>query len=171
MRFESKFTVQSVTQPGVFFEVRVLNSIQRAKLDLQNLEARVKYSEIYAEIGRLPKPPEGDPPPADPDLIEREKLRISADCILKIDIKPATIRAGLLKIEGLEIDGLAATTESLIESGPSGLIDEIWSAINNEAGLTEEQRKNSQSPSISAAPEAGQESTTNAATAGTSATT
>jgi hypothetical protein len=174
MKFASKTTIQSATREGVSFTIRILNEIQRAKLDLEILDKRVEYSELWAEIERLPTAPElieGQPVPDDPDRIAREKLRIKAGLILSVHIKPATIRHGLLKIEGLELDDAPATVESLIESGPSELINEIWIAITREASLTAEQRKNLLSPSISAAPEGGTKSTTSADSAETTATT
>lgn len=61
------------------------------------------------------------------------------------------LRWGLIEVEGLEIDGRPATTESLLASGPEALVLEIIEAIKAEAGLSEEERKNSGSPSTSSA--------------------
>lgn len=49
---------------------------------------------------------------------------------------------GLDHIEGLEIDGQPASYESLINSGPEKLADEIVEAIQAEYGLSDEERKN-----------------------------
>ena len=50
---------------------------------------------------------------------------------------------GLSTIKGLCIDGQPADVASLIERGPEGLTDEIVTAIKAEAGLSEDERKNS----------------------------
>lgn len=55
---------------------------------------------------------------------------------------------GLEQIEGLEIDGEKATPAALIESGPEALVREALSAVRQTAGLSEQERKNSESPSI-----------------------
>jgi hypothetical protein len=49
---------------------------------------------------------------------------------------------GLIAVEGLTIDGEAASTASAIERGPEALCREIVHEIRRECGLTEEERKN-----------------------------
>jgi hypothetical protein len=49
---------------------------------------------------------------------------------------------GLVKVEGLLIDGQHATGSLLIEKGPEELTDEIIAALRAEIGLSEEERKN-----------------------------
>jgi hypothetical protein len=48
----------------------------------------------------------------------------------------------LTGVEGLQIDGAAATKETLIEKGPESLCREIVRAIRDECGLSDEERKN-----------------------------
>ena len=50
---------------------------------------------------------------------------------------------GLTRLDGLLIDGRAATTELLIEKGPSELADEIIEVIRSGIGLSDDERKNS----------------------------
>ena len=69
----------------------------------------------------------------------REKLEAT---VLAAEIDRAYLEWGLLEIEGLEIDGVAATPASLIESGPAELAAEILARIKAECGLTEDERKN-----------------------------
>jgi hypothetical protein len=45
-------------------------------------------------------------------------------------------------VEGLEIDGAAATPETLVEQGPVELAMEILGRIKSECGMTEDERKN-----------------------------
>ena len=64
----------------------------------------------------------------------------AAELQARIDEK--AIRTALLGIEGLSIDGEAATVESLIVSGPESLAREIAEAIAEESSITEDERKN-----------------------------
>jgi hypothetical protein len=50
---------------------------------------------------------------------------------------------GLAEIQGLTIDGVAATPESLIERGPESIAREIEAAIASELQLTDQETKNS----------------------------
>ncbi len=54
---------------------------------------------------------------------------------------------GLQEVEGLAIDGQAATPVTLIESGPELLVQEALRAVRSAVGLSEQERKNSESPS------------------------
>lgn len=57
-------------------------------------------------------------------------------------VRKLYVEWGLAGIEGLSIDGKTATLELLIDKGPEQLIDEVVSAIQEETGLSEEERKN-----------------------------
>jgi hypothetical protein len=69
----------------------------------------------------------------------REKLDAA---VLQGEVDRAYLEWGLEAIEGLEIDGAAATPESLIEKGPMKLAAEILGRIRSECGLSESERKN-----------------------------
>jgi hypothetical protein len=69
----------------------------------------------------------------------REKLEAA---VLASEIERVYLEWGLVRIEGLEIDGEAATPAALVERGPESLAREIITAIKSECGLSEEQRKN-----------------------------
>ena len=62
--------------------------------------------------------------------------------VLAGEIDRAYLAWGLAAVEGLAIDGEAATPDSLIERGPFVLAMEILSRIKAECGLTEDERKN-----------------------------
>jgi hypothetical protein len=49
---------------------------------------------------------------------------------------------GLVRVEGLEVDGATATPESLLDEGPEDLCREAITAIKAECGLTDAERKN-----------------------------
>jgi hypothetical protein len=56
---------------------------------------------------------------------------------------------GLEEVEGLAIDGGAATPADLIENGPEPLVQEALRAVRAAVGLSEQERKNSESLSTS----------------------
>lgn len=55
------------------------------------------------------------------------------------------IEWGLEEVEGLAIDGKAATPTELIENGPESLVREALRAVRSAVGLSEQERKNSES--------------------------
>ena len=61
---------------------------------------------------------------------------------LRALIDDRVIRAALIKIEGMNIDGESANTENLLERGPEDLAYEIAQAIADENFLNEDERKN-----------------------------
>ncbi len=69
----------------------------------------------------------------------REKLEAA---VLASEIDRAYLEWALEAVDGLEIDGEAATPAVLIERGPVELAAEILRRIQAECGLTEIQRKN-----------------------------
>jgi hypothetical protein len=69
----------------------------------------------------------------------RDKLDAA---VLQGEIDRAYLEWGLEAVEGLEIDGEAATPELTIDRGPLDLATEILARIRVECGLTEQERKN-----------------------------
>ena len=62
--------------------------------------------------------------------------------ILAQEIDAMYVNWGLVSIDGLTIDGEAATAAHLLEKGPEELMREIVNAIKEQCGLTEAERKN-----------------------------
>jgi len=62
--------------------------------------------------------------------------------VLAAEIDRAYLEWGLTAVEGLEIDGVAATPETLVDHGPVELAMEILGRIKSECGMTEDERKN-----------------------------
>jgi hypothetical protein len=58
------------------------------------------------------------------------------------EIDATYIRWGLIEIQGLTIDGEAATADRLIEWGPEPLAREVVEAVKRECCLSEDERKN-----------------------------
>lgn len=168
MTFESKINHESESFPGVKFTVRRLNSIQRAKRDAKMLEQRVRISELDAKQRALPKV---EPDQPDSAAVERARLTAELETLESEHFKPAYIRAGMISIEGFEVEGKAGGVEDVLEHAPDELIAEIYLACIRASGLTEIQQGNSQSPSTSTDQEGGGETSTTAKSADTRATT
>ncbi len=62
--------------------------------------------------------------------------------LLGAEVDRLYLRWGLEEIRGLEIDGMAASPELLIERGPEELFWEALNAVKAECGLSENERKN-----------------------------
>jgi hypothetical protein len=58
------------------------------------------------------------------------------------EIAQMYLQWGLADIQGLSIDGVPATVNTLLEGGPEELIREALAAIVGQIGLTEDERKN-----------------------------
>jgi len=62
--------------------------------------------------------------------------------ILALEIDAMYLHWGLVSVEGLIIDGQAANATQLLEKGPEDLAREVVSAIKEQCGLSEAERKN-----------------------------
>jgi hypothetical protein len=69
----------------------------------------------------------------------REKLEAA---VVGAEVERVYLEWGLAAVEGLAIDGEAATPETLIEKGPLALASEILARVKAEWGLSEDERKN-----------------------------
>jgi hypothetical protein len=69
----------------------------------------------------------------------RDKLE---GAVVAGDVDRAYLQVGFVAIEGLTIDGEAATPEIQIEKGPVALTLEVLSKVKAECGLSEDERKN-----------------------------
>ncbi len=149
----STFTVDSKLYPGAVYKIRTLNTIQRAKRDAAIASHRLEYTRLNAERQTIYKHLAGDTG-TDEEKLERvnahpveKRLPIldfdqKAQCILDEHIVPATIRAALISVDGIEIDGAKPTVETLLENAPDGMLTEIYAACVNGSGLTEGEAKN-----------------------------
>jgi hypothetical protein len=120
-RHESLVWVEAGSHAGVRYGVRRI-SISR----------RIELARRIREIGRRVEFLEGGGD-------AREKLEAA---VLAGEIDRAYLEWGLAGIEGLMIDGVAATVEALIELGPVDLAAEIIARIKAECGLSDAERKN-----------------------------
>jgi hypothetical protein len=121
MNYESTLTLNSETRPGVRFTIRRVSLAGRNQLvrSVRDWSARQEFLNAGEEL----------------------QERIEAN-VLANEIDALYIRWGLVRLDGLRIDGSGATTETLIESGPEDLAREIAAAVKRQLGLSQEERKN-----------------------------
>jgi hypothetical protein len=118
---ESCLWFESGTQLGVRFRIRRVS-----------LGRRIDLARRIREIGRKIEFLQAGGAPG-------EQMEAT---VLKGEIEQIYLEWGLDQVEGLEIDGEAATPELLIERGPIELAEEVLSRIKAECGLSQAERKN-----------------------------
>ena len=111
---------RSKTIDGVRFAIRRVSLTQRLELHKRVRELTLQYEFLKAG------------PAAD-------QLEATWADLL---VRKLYVEWGLAGLEGLLIDGEAASVELLIDKGPEELVDEVVSALQEEIGLSEEERKN-----------------------------
>ena len=119
--YESVVKIESKTILGVTFSINRISFGRRMELSRQvrEISQRAEFLEAGNEL--------------------REKIEAS---LLAQEIDAMYLRWGLVSIDGLTIDGEAATAVQLIEKGPEELMREIVSTIREQCGLNEAERKN-----------------------------
>ena len=121
MNYESVVTVDSAIAEGVRY------SVARA-----SFERRLALMRKIRELGRRMEFLEAGQDPGD---------RMDA-ALLRAEIDRIWLLWGLREIAGLEVDGKAATPESLAAAGPEELFREALEAVRAQTGLTDAERKN-----------------------------
>jgi hypothetical protein len=119
--YESVTRVESKAAPGVSFTIARMSFGRRVELmrQLRELAGRMEF----LDAGRDPK----------------EQMD---GALTRAEIDRLYVQWGLRGIEGLELDGVAATPASLADSGPEEVFREALAAVKAETGLTEAERKN-----------------------------
>jgi hypothetical protein len=115
----------------VWFEAQAVSGV-RFEIVRVSFGRRIELARRIREIGRKMEYLE-----AGNDA--RETLEAT---VLAAEIDRAYLEWGLVAVEGLEIDGAAATPETLVDRGPVELAMEILGRIKSESGMTEDERKN-----------------------------
>ena len=119
--YESVARIASKEVPGVVFSINRISFGRRMELSRQvrALSQKREFLEAGSELG--------------------EKIEAG---ILAQEIDTLYLRWALVGLEGLVIDHEVATVEHLVEKGPEALTREIVSAIKEQFGLSEAERKN-----------------------------
>ena len=120
-KYESSEWFDAESRPGVRFGILRVSFGRRIELArrIREIGRKIEYLEAGGEA--------------------RDKLEAT---VLAAEIDRAYLEWGLVGVEGVEIDGKAATPALVIEAGPVELAAEILSRIKAECGLTDDERKN-----------------------------
>jgi len=121
VHYDSVIAIESKAAPGVKFAIYRVSFGRRMELSrrVREISRRAEFLEASTELS--------------------EKIEAN---ILAQEIDAMYLQWGLVKIEGLIIDGEATTPAQLLEKGPEALAREIVGAIKEQCGLTETERKN-----------------------------
>jgi len=121
MTYESTRVVRSAIDPSVTFTVWRMSFARRLELmrEVRELARRMEYLEA------------GEQPVEQMDA-----------ALLRSEIDRLFVKWGLREVAGLQVDGTAATPDSLVESGPESLLREALAAVRAESGLSAAERKN-----------------------------
>lgn len=119
--WESRAWFESAAMDGIRYEIVRVSFGRRIELArrIREIGRKMEYLEAGSDA--------------------RETLEAT---VLAAEIDRAYLEWGLLSVEGLEIDGAAATPETLVDRGPVELAMEILGRIKSECGMTEDERKN-----------------------------
>ena len=120
--YESRIVFQSDTVSGVTFTINRISFGRRMELcrRVRAIGQKLEFLEAGDHF--------------------REKVEAN---LLSHEIDQIYLEWGLVGVEGLTIDGEAATEESVAAKGPEALTKEIVEAIKSQCGLSDEERKNS----------------------------
>ena len=121
MNYESFRTVESKELAGVQLTVRRMSFSRRLEL-----MRKIRELAQRAEFLRAGEDP-------------AEKMD---GALLRAEIDRIYVAWGVEAIEGLELDGAAATPETLVSAAPEALFREALEAVKAECGLTEAEIKN-----------------------------
>ncbi len=121
----------SAYESSVWFEAETYAGV-RFRIARVSVARRIELSRRLREVGRKVEFLE-----ASPD--DREKFDA---VVLAGEMDQAYLEWGLEEVEGLTIDGEAATAATVLDKGPLALAQEILLRIHRECGLSEDERKN-----------------------------
>lgn len=121
MTYDSTLKVVSVVAPDVSFIIQRVSVARRLELlrRVRDLTSRIDFYRAGALIG--------------------DKLDAS---IASGEVESLYVTWGVIRIDGLLIDGNEATPELLISSGPEELVREAADSVRKQLGLSEDERKN-----------------------------
>jgi hypothetical protein len=121
LHYDSVIVIDSKALPGVRFAIRRISFGRRMELSRRVRELTRKADFLAAST----------------ELHEKIEANILAQ-----EIDAMYLQWGLVRVEGLVIDGQAATVGQLLESGPEEATREVVAAIKAQCGLSETERKN-----------------------------
>lgn len=121
VHYDSVVWVESKAVQGIRFAIHRISFGRRMELSrrVREISRKAEFLEAGTEL--------------------HEKIEAN---ILAMEIDAMYLHWGLVAVEGLIIDGQAADATQLLEKGPEHLAQEVVSAIKEQCGLSEAERKN-----------------------------
>jgi hypothetical protein len=181
LSLKTKETIELKSAPGVTVTARVLSKAAVMRRDLGTVDARRRLSlaQLKSQAMLPVKSATTDEEKAARAKEWAEKIAaFSPDermtyflldediaAITKLELRPAAIRAGIVSITGIEIDGAAATIDQVTEHASEEVLDELHAICEDRAGLPEDIAKNLPSLSTSAGQVDGESLNSTVATA------
>jgi hypothetical protein len=119
--YRSTLRCASNVRPGVRFEIRRMSLARRIELaqGIRELAQRLEFHQAGETV--------------------HEQVEAAA---ISAGIERVYLEWGLVRVDGLRIDGERATAGTLYSAGPEELTREIVNRIKGECGLTDDERKN-----------------------------
>ena len=121
MNYESAVVVESTVAGGVKYTVAKMSFGRRS--ELMRLVRELARKMEFLEAGQEPG----------------QKMDAA---LLRVEIDRLYVKWGLRGVSGLELDGAAATPDTLAESGPEELFREALALVRAQTGLNAAERKN-----------------------------
>ena len=121
MEYASYQVIESKLASGVSYTIAKMSFGRRVELTRRIRELALRKE--FLDAGESPD----------------EKMEAA---LLASEIDRLYLLWGLKEVGGLEVDGQAATPESLAANGPEGLFREALAAVKEQCGLSETERKN-----------------------------
>ena len=117
--YESVVQKESTVYPGVSYRVARMSFGRRIELMqlVREVTMRFDFQAAAGEAGQM------------------------ASAILSSEVDRLYIRWALKAVDGLLIDGLPATPETLLLDGPEELLKEALAIVRSECGLSDEEKK------------------------------
>ena len=142
MNFESRIKFESKAVPGVTVKLNKMTEGRRIKLRLQLAEYFAEMRDLMDQIAALKAEAQSNPEAQ--TEIKASDLSFRVDTIIREKIRPGKFKWGVHSVDGLTIDGVPATIDSLLEDGPAELYIEIIDEIDRVARLGAKQEGESE---------------------------
>jgi hypothetical protein len=121
MEYASVIEIESAARAGVRYRVARMSFGRRVELmrRVRELARRVEFLDAGTSPGE----------------------RMDAG-LLRAEIDRMYVLWGLVGVSGIQLDGIEATPETVVERGPEELFREALAAVRAQTGLTDDERKN-----------------------------
>lgn len=119
--YRSTVRCASTARPGVRFEIRRMSLARRIELAqaIRELAQKLEFHQAGDSVN---------------EQVEAAAIAAAIDRVY--------LDWGLVRVDGMRVDGHRATAETLYGAGPEDLTREIVNRIKSECGLTDDERKN-----------------------------